>query len=75
MMSVNVELDPVFKLDKTAAVRGGAKAGQYLQGIGTTDLASLTVPQFEHFCHLLVAEAWRASLDDYIAAVDRAPPF
>ncbi len=67
---------PIFNLDVTAAVRGGAKAGQYLQSIGQTDLAQLNVGQFEQFCTVLVGGAWSAALDDFIARPDvTQPPF
>lgn len=68
-------LDPIFKLDKLACVRGGAKAGQYLQDIGQTDLGKLNTAQFEHFCHLLVGSALMFAMDDYINTVQNAPPF
>lgn len=67
---------PIFTLDKTAAVRGGAAGGQYLQSIGQTDLAKLNAAQFEHFCTILVGGAWAAALDDHISSIkDDEPPF
>lgn len=66
----------IFALDNKAAVSGGAKAGQYLQDIGETDLAKLSVAQFELFCVKLVGAAFSAALDDYIARCDSGePPF
>lgn len=65
----------IFKLDKTASVRGGAKAGQYLSSIGQTDLARLNVAQFEHFCHILVSGAMSAAMDVYVTELEREPPF
>jgi hypothetical protein len=66
----------IFALDRAAAIRGGALAGQYLQDIGETDLAKLSVAQFGMFCERLVAGAMRAALDDHIAAIESTePPF
>lgn len=66
----------IFSLDKAAAVSGGARAGQYLQSIGQTDLAKLNVSQFEHFCDVLVTHAWRAALDVHVAEIENnEPPF
>lgn len=66
----------IFALSKAAAVTGGAKAGQYLQSIGQTDLAKLNVAQFGLFCETLVKEAFAAALDEHIHKLEREePPF
>ncbi len=67
--------EATFTLSKSAAVRGGASAGQYLQSIGETDLAKLSVPQFEMFCSKFMAGTLSAALDDYMTALEREPPF
>lgn len=65
----------VFTVDTKAAMAGGAKAGQYLQAIGVTDLATLNAGQWEKFCTTLVGEAFKAGLDEYMTAAEKEPPF
>jgi hypothetical protein len=62
-------------LSRDAALAGGAKAGQYLQSIGQTDLAKLNAEQFGRFCDILVSGAQMAALDAYVTALEREPPF
>ena len=37
--------------------QGGAAAGQYLDGLGQTDLAKLDVAQWQEFCETLFTQA------------------
>lgn len=65
----------VFTVDDRSAKAGGARAGQYLQSIGQTDLAQLNVEQFGKFCTILVGEAFKAGMDGYMEAAECEPPF
>lgn len=65
----------VFTVDTKAATDGGAKAGQYLDSIGVTDLRKLNAGQWEKFCCTLVAEAFKAGLDSYMIQAEKDPPF
>ncbi len=51
-----------------AAMHGGQMAGEYLDEIGKTDLASLTEKEWQQFCVLLVRNAYkkRCELDTQV---------
>lgn len=40
-------------VEAEAIAKGGEKAGAYLEGIGKTDLARLTGPEWAEFCRIL----------------------
>lgn len=61
----------VTKNEKAAAIAGGAKAGEYLEGIGVTDLAKLSPAQWEAFCATLYVETCK----DLARQVDEQVPF
>ncbi len=42
--------------ERLASTRGGEAAGAYLEGIGKTDLAALTVQEWDRFCETLFRE-------------------
>lgn len=46
-----------------AALYGGQMAGEYLDEIGKTDLAKLTVKEWQRFCVLLAQNAYMKRLD------------
>ena len=46
--------DDVFKIDRAAVLKAGNLAGQYLDEIGVTDLASLSAEQWETFLFKVV---------------------
>ena len=56
--------DPIWRIDAKAVLRGGEVAGQYLDSIGKTDLASLNAAQWEAFCTKLVGGALLAAVGD-----------
>lgn len=47
--------DQFSHLESRAAIRGGEVAGEYLEQIGKTDLATLTPEEFWEFCRRVVA--------------------
>lgn len=57
--------DPVFRVDRAACLKGGAVAGDYLDTIKKTDLASLTKEEWAAFCFKLVGGALLASVQDF----------
>ena len=56
--------DPIWKVDAKAVLKGGEVAGQYLDSIGKTDLASLTPDEWLAFCTKLVGGAFLAAVGD-----------
>lgn len=55
--------------EKDAAIAGGARAGEYLDSIGKSDLASMTKAEWETFCQTLfeaACDALRKRADDEI---------
>lgn len=62
----------IFSLDLNAVAAGGAKAGEYLDSIGKTDLAALNAAQWDRFCQTLVYHAWVAALDKHVVALEAA---
>jgi hypothetical protein len=53
--------DRFTMLERLAAIEGGAKGGDYLEAIGKSDLAALTVQDYEEFCRRVIA-GYRAQL-------------
>jgi len=47
--------DEFTRLERQAAVEGGAEAGAYLEKIGKTDMLKLNREEWEEFCRRLVA--------------------
>lgn len=58
------------RLDSIATVKGGEEAGEYLDEIGKSDLASLEEHEWETFCMRLVA-GYRFALHETLR--DEAP--
>lgn len=61
--------NPATSDERKAAVEGGNAGGAYLDGIGKTDLASLTEAEWAEFCTRVfvgTCDALRAQADDEI---------
>lgn len=56
--------EPIIKIGETAVLKGGEVAGQYLDEIGKTDLASLTKAEWTIFCTKLVGGAFLFAVGD-----------
>lgn len=50
--------DDVFKIDRTAVLKAGNMAGQYLDEIGKTDLSVMTADEWEQFLFKVVGFAF-----------------
>jgi hypothetical protein len=57
--------------EKDAAVRGGQDAGQYLDSIGKTDLATLSADEWAEFCGTL----FKGACDELARQADDEIPF
>ena len=51
-------MSDVFRIDRNAVLRAGDMAGQYLDEIGKTDLATLTSQEWEAFLFRVVGHAF-----------------
>jgi hypothetical protein len=54
--------EKIFRIDATAARKGGELAGAYLEQIGKTDLATMTAEEWDTFCFKLVGGAVLAAV-------------
>lgn len=63
-------MEPIFTLNDKAIAAGGAKAGEYLERIGKTDLAKLTAEEWAQFCKTLVFYAFRDALDQHVGRIE-----
>lgn len=62
----------VFRVDREAVLKGGSMAGQYLDEIGKTDLATLSAAEWEAFCFKLVGYTFMAAANP---PLNMTPPF
>lgn len=68
--SYTMKQDQFTRLESLAAGRGGEEGGSFLDGIGKTDLATLTEAEWFEFCRRIVA-GYRNGLVDLLK--DEAP--
>ena len=68
--SYAMKQDHFERLDSLAAGKGGEKAGEYLEQIGKTDLATMNQTEWFEFCRRLVA-GYRSALKNDLR--DEAP--
>lgn len=54
-MKARTKKEPFTPSEKGAVAAGGKVAGQWLEGIGKTDLAEMTRAEWEEFCGVLFA--------------------
>lgn len=52
------------RLESLAASKGGEEGGAFLDGIGKTDLATLTPDEWHEFCRRIVAGYRKALVED-----------
>jgi len=62
--SYSLPQDQFSRLESLAAGKGGEEGGAFLDGIGKTDLATLTPDEWFEFCRRIVAGYRKALVED-----------